>query len=239
MLPINSKKKVNNSTANGIQIIFYAKLSDDSQQIMDDFENGRIHNHELPESMSLFSRFIHSVNNDGDKKEKEKIKSDDIRNAMKLTMRVNNLGETSLPFVMKKLVKKANGESLAVKYGERVSYFMQHNKQYFVIDIDGYTLSKQVLSMWNTARSTMDSVIYDIGFHISGRCQNDLPEQILLCTQINKLSIKDMPLINEMKMKQRPNIVLDIENINRRLSYMYLSDKEVVVSSPSSSSRSS
>ena len=237
ILPITAKKEEKNYLqSSGIQITLYSKLSKDSQEILNQFQNGTLN--ELPESMALFSKFIHSTNNDTEKK--EKIKDDDIRNAIKLTMRVNNLAETSLPFVMKKLVKKANGESIVMKYGERVTYFMDKSKQYFVIDIDGYTLPKKVLSMWNTARNAMDSIIYDIGFHISGRCQQDLPEQMLCCTQINKLSIKDMPLINDMKLKQKPSTMnVDIDNLQRRLSYMYLSDKEIVVSSPSARSRSS
>merc|ERR1719445_2720971 len=106
---------------------------------------------------------------------------------------------------------------------------MNPTKQFLVIDIDGYTLSKQVLSIWNTVRSNLDSIIYDIGFHVGGHCQNDLPEQILLCTQINKLAINDMILINDMKMKQKPSTInLNIDNdLHRRLSHKYLSDKEI------------
>ncbi len=92
---------------------------------------------------------------------------------------------------MKKLVKKGNGQSLVVKYEERASFYLDERNTFFVIDIDGYSVSKQALSMWNTARASLDSIIYDIGFHLGGHCQSDLPEQILLCTQIN---IIRMPL---------------------------------------------
>ena len=171
-------------------------------------------------------------------KGKQKIKDDDIRNALKLSMRVNNLAETSLPFVMKKLVKKANGQSLVVKYGKRsvILCMKEKNILLLILMVIHYQnkycqCGIQQDQIWIALFMILDSIFQ--------KMSNDLPEQILLCTQINKLSIKDMPLINEMKMKQRANTVLDIENRNRRLSYVYLSDKEVVVSSPSPRSISS
>ena len=48
----------------------------ESQQIMDDFVSVTIHDHKLPESKCLFSKFIHPSTLMETKKRKEKTKDD-------------------------------------------------------------------------------------------------------------------------------------------------------------------
>merc|ERR1712228_161028 len=158
-------------------MIIFNKLSIECENVLNEFE-------ELPESMRLFLRFVDAVKNGNG--------NDDILDTMKVTLRVNNLSECKLSFVVKQLIKKANGQCLNVTR-ERVTYSMMNGyDQVLIMDIDGYSLSNQVLKMWNTMSNVLDSMVYDIAFHIGGHCQMDLPEQILLCTQINKLGVVDL-----------------------------------------------
>eukprot|EP01084_Bolivina_argentea_P287859 493995_1 len=174
MLPLKNNKK--------LQLTFYSKLSDETIKILN--------RNNVSASMELFKKFINFCMGNEDEM------ADELEEAFKITVRVNNLKETKLPFLMKKLIKRASGQSIAIN--ENSEYFLDKTKNVFVIDIDGYKLSKSSLRMWNKINLVLDSIIYDVGFHIGAHDVNYLPEQILLCARINKLSVNDFTSIERM-----------------------------------------
>ena len=115
VLPINKKKDEGEITSKATQWTLYSKLSKESQEILENYTNGFID--KLSESISLLSKFIRSCSNNDDGEKQHK---DDIKDFFKVTMRVNNLADTSLLFVIKKLVKKSMGQSVAIK--DKASY---------------------------------------------------------------------------------------------------------------------
>merc|ERR1712228_493466 len=154
-----------------LHLMICSKLSSESQQIFESNQN-------MTASMELLTKFIDGVQSEQD---------NDIKNAFRVTMRCNNLSETTLPFILKTLIKKANGKTLAIK--DKGTYSMDTESKCFVIDIDGNKLSKQILSLWNKAQTSLDSMLLDIAFYVGSKEIGDYEEQILLCTQINKLSV--------------------------------------------------
>jgi len=134
--------------------------------------------------MNLFLNFINECDAN------RPVAKNDLRNDFKLTLRANNLSETKLPFLMKKLMQKANGQSTAVSQ-ENVSYHLDASRQYFIIDIDGHIMQSSVKKMWNKVQMCLDDMVFDIAFHIGAHDKESLPEQILACTQINRLSFID------------------------------------------------
>ena len=174
MLPIKEQDD-DEHELNGMQLTMFAKLKMEYEDILRK-------NDKMTDSMELLIKFIEACRYNDDK--------NGYKNALRVTMRVNNLKQASLPFLMKTLIKKGNGKVMQIK--DKGNYYIDAFNKYFVIDIDGYDMNKTINSAWNTVQNYLYSMVFDVGFYIGAKEIGDYNEQILMCTQLNKLKIDDL-----------------------------------------------
>jgi hypothetical protein len=139
---------------------------------------------ELSPAIRLLSEFIHAK------------PGTDLRQRFKCIARVMNLSYTGLGFLVRQMIGQYNAKPFLARTS---STFYYESQRIFAADIDvhlfGYPARKGLAHL----RDSVQSVIYDIGFVIEGDKDDELPEQILLCTRISKLG-KDAASVFPIKL---------------------------------------
>ena len=106
----------------------------------------------------------------------------------KITVQVNDIEKTSLNFMIKKLLKTINGASVGRLKKILHFGFPSNNNGVYLIHFNGYELDKKSIKMLSTIRNDLKTINFNIGFHIGQKKSAYLPENILLCSQINKIN---------------------------------------------------
>merc|ERR1712217_71850 len=119
------------------------------------------------DAMELWMEFVNKCN-----------EQEMIRNAFRMIMRVNNLSDAKLPFMVKTLIKKGNGKTCALK--KKGSYRMDRENHCFVINVNGYNQGKQFNSIWKKTQPSIGTMVFDMACYVGAREIGDYHEQILL-----------------------------------------------------------
>ena len=182
LIPLFSKKE-----RNGLQILIYGKISD---QFVNNLNDPSV---ELLEKLLNLEKFQ--------------------QESFKLTVSIPNVKETTLNKITKKLVKTLNGKCMATRKHATFGYLSlnndkdeeekMENKNVFVVNFNAFGLSKKMIKGLSTIKGHLQTIDFEIGFHIGTKIKETLPERILLCTKINKLDTKNLMTFNEFYTKSR------------------------------------
>eukprot|EP01083_Nonionella_stella_P017418 48729_1 len=169
--------------SNGMNIVLYAKLSDKAKQML-------MVMNDVPNAFRFLNEFINDCDalnlSDGALYGK-----DSLINRFKVGARIMNLSHSSLGFVMKKMIPKKKGGTF---FAEEWATFYHEPGQYFALDVDTYSLSGSSKSALNSARSSLNSIVFDLYFYLGAKELSDTPEQIISCCRLSKIVPDRVPV---------------------------------------------
>jgi len=150
----------------GYSMVFFAELSKSSRELL---REGK-----LTPALKLFQAFIQ-----GGKKGKH-------NDCLKCIARIVNQDEATLSYGMmvSMLVARYNGTPFLAR--DSPSFFYVPGK-YFEIDLDAHVFGKLARKGLASLKDYIDKVIYDFGFVIEGRCDEENPEQMLASIRVSKV----------------------------------------------------
>ncbi|ETO13394.1 hypothetical protein RFI_23983 [Reticulomyxa filosa] len=188
------------SNGDGYQLVFYARLSDEVREILNNFNDGKLE--QLPASIQLFNDFIHST------------LDSPLRQRFKCIARIMNLNYAGFSFLTKNLVAQYNGKKKKKNINcivlfchshtnEHIQYtnkgkpflartsstFYHEPGKYFAADIDAHLFGFPARKGLSYIKDTINSMIYDVGFVIEGHTDEELPEQILCCARVSRIGV--------------------------------------------------
>eukprot|EP01084_Bolivina_argentea_P265473 450006_1 len=163
---------------NGINLVFYAKLSDKTKQILADATN-------MPNSIRYLNEFINDC--DALKLNANLYTKESLINRFKVGARIMNLSHTTLGFLIKKMIpKKTKGGAF---FADEWASFYHEPGKYFGLDVDAYNISGTSKSGLNSARPSIDSIVFDLYFYLGAKQFDETPEHIISCCRISKLAL--------------------------------------------------
>jgi len=154
----------------GYSMVFFGELSMSSRELL---RAGK-----LTPALKLFQSFIQ-----GGKKGKH-------RDCLKCIARIVNTAEavSSYGRLTGMLVSQYNGTPFLAR--DSPSFFYVPGK-YFEIDLDAHLFGKIARKGLGAVKDYIDKVIFDFGFVIEGRTDEENPEQILASIRVSKVGKKD------------------------------------------------
>mmetsp|Transcript_58366 Transcript_58366/g.52579 ORF Transcript_58366/g.52579 Transcript_58366/m.52579 type:complete len:493 (+) Transcript_58366:199-1677(+) len=161
----------------GYQIIMYARLSDEVQELLDRYSQDP-DNIQLSPSVDLLRRFIQS--------DLEDRTNNPLRNRFKCIARIMNPNHTDFGFLANRLVRRYNGRPFLARTS---STFYHEPGKYFAADIDAHIFGYPARQGLSYVKGTIQTAIYDVAFVIEGHTNEELPEQILACCRISKMGV--------------------------------------------------
>jgi len=161
----------------GYQIIMYARLSDEVQELLTKYSQDP-DNVKLSPSVDLLKRFIQSDLDDR--------KDNELRNRFKCIARIMNPNHTDFGFLANRLVRRYNGRPFLARTS---STFYHEPGKYFAADIDAHIFGYPARQGLSYVKGTIQTAIYDVAFVIEGKTNDELPEQILACCRISKMGV--------------------------------------------------
>jgi len=119
---------------------------------------------------------------------------DDIKARFKAIGKINNLDTVEINGAAKKLVAHYNGTPFLIR--TCASYCRGAN--FFEVDADVHRFSYLARVGLYGIKEKLSSVIFDFGFVIQGNEDEELPEQMLGCSRLSKLSLSQAVHISKL-----------------------------------------
>jgi len=149
----------------GYSMVFFGELSAKSREFLN--------SDKLTPALRLFQEFIRGG------------KSSKYGDRLKCIARILNCDEAAKSYgrVASLLVTKYNGTPFLARDSPTFKYV---RGKYFSIDLDAHLFGKMAKSGLNSIKDYMNKVVFDFGFVIEGRGDDENPEQILACIRVSK-----------------------------------------------------
>ena len=182
----------------GFILVVYAEMTEDTRNHLEKLYKGEITKSELLPSIRLLSKFIHAAESRDSNRhfanknvEKNEINRygltekeiNGMLDRFKVIVRVMNYSHTQLPYAIHPIVKNYNARPFLARTS---STFYHEPGRYFAVDIDAHVFGKLARRSLGYMKGVMETVIFDGGFVIEGRENDELPERVLCCARISK-----------------------------------------------------
>jgi len=160
--PLMGKLKTNGK---GYSMVFFGELSVKSRE--------QINEGKLTPALRLFQEFVRGG------------KSSVYGDRLKCIARILNTNEASKSYgrVTKLLVSKYNGTPFLARDSPTFKYV---SGKYFSIDLDAHLFGRSAKTGLSAIKDYMNKVVFDFGFVIEGRTDDENPEQILASIRVSK-----------------------------------------------------
>eukprot|EP01083_Nonionella_stella_P064867 169489_1 len=165
MIPLFKKKD-----RNGVHLVIYSTISKEFERILSNNE-----------TLPCITRLDKLLNLEIE-----------ALNSFKMTLSIPNIDETNLNQISKKLVKTINGKCMAFKKHASFGYLNgKSESDVFVVRFNGFGLNKNIIKALSVARSHLQTMDFEIGFHVGAKQKELLPERMLTCAKLIKIDINN------------------------------------------------
>eukprot|EP01083_Nonionella_stella_P061141 159400_1 len=161
----------------GYNVVVYARLTEESRRRLKDDDPGP--------SLRILKRFIRREPHPND--EEADPDNPSIRKKFKVIARAMNVEHSKFNSITRTLVTQYNAKPFLARTSS--SFFEGPN--YFEVDVDVHKFGYPARLGLHGVKESIQSVVFDMGFVIQSEHNDEMPEQMLACCRISKLSPND------------------------------------------------